>query len=69
MYKGIWNDTDGMMFMVALKSLEEGASQQEKIKLLQEAAIMGQFNHPNVLRLYGVVAEQDTVSLGLCHSL
>ena len=64
MYKGIWHDNDGMMFMVALKSLEEGASQQEKVKLLQEAAIMGQFYHPNVFRLYGVAAEQDMVSLG-----
>ena len=50
-----------MIYEVAIKSLEEGVSKEEKIKLLQEAAIMGQFNHPNVLRLYAVMADSDMV--------
>ena len=50
-----------MIYEVAVKSLTRGASKIEKIKLLQEAAIMGQFNHPNVLKLYGVVLETDLV--------
>ena len=32
------------------------------MRFLQEAAIMGQFCHPNVVRLYGVVTVGDPVS-------
>ena len=59
--RGIWNDPNGMIFEVALKSLKPGASQEERVKLLQEAAIMAQFRHPNVLQSYGVVAQPDLV--------
>ena len=45
-----------------MKTLHTDASQLDKVKLLQEAAIMGQFRHPNVVRLLGVVSEGDTVS-------
>ena len=46
-----------------VKSLKSNAPQEEKIKLLQEAAIMGQFHHPNILQFYGVVNEEPTVSI------
>ena len=29
--------------------------EEEKVKFLQEAAILGQFRHPNVVKLMGVV--------------
>ena len=48
---------------VAVKTLKEGASEEDKVKFLQEAAIMGQFSHPNVVKLYGVVTEGEPVSL------
>ena len=32
-----------------------------RVKLLQEAAIMGQFSHPNVIKLLGVVTKKDSV--------
>ena len=33
-----------------------------QVELLKEAAVMGQFNHANVVALYGVVDTTDTVS-------
>ena len=32
------------------------ADEEDKVKFLQEAAIMAQFKHPNVINLYGVVS-------------
>ena len=37
--------------------------EEEKVRFLQEAAIMGQFSHPNVVKLYGVVTVGEPVSL------
>ena len=48
---------------VAIKTLRREAGEGDKIKFLQEAAIMGQFSHPNVVKLYGVVTEGEPVSL------
>lgn len=40
---------------VAIKTLKSGYSTQQKLDFLGEASIMGQFEHPNVIRLEGVV--------------
>ena len=48
---------------VALKTLRNDASEEEKVKFLQEAAIMGQFHHPNIVKLHGVVTVGEPVSL------
>ena len=47
---------------VAVKKLKEGASQTEKVTFLQEAFVMKQFLHPNILRLVGVVTMSEPVS-------
>lgn len=47
---------------VAVKRLKEGASQAEKVKFLQEAVVMKQFLHPNILRIVGVVTQKEPVS-------
>ena len=47
---------------VAVKQLQSGASEEEKVKFLQEAAINGQFRHPNVVQLMGVVTVGEPVS-------
>ena len=54
---------------VAVKTLKEGAGREDKIKFLQEAAIMGQFSHPNVVKLYGVVTVGEPVSLRFSQSM
>ena len=48
---------------VAVKLLKEGADEIDKVKFLQEAAIMAQFKHPNVVSLHGVVSKTKPVSL------
>ena len=48
--------------LVAVKTLNKGVDEGDKVKFLQEAAIMGQFKHPNVVKLYGVVTEEEPVS-------
>ena len=46
---------------VAVKTTKKYSSDKETIMLLQEAAIMGQFHHPNVVRLFGVVTIGEPV--------
>lgn len=40
---------------VALKTLKAGYTEKQKRDFLAEASIMAQFDHPNVIRLEGVV--------------
>ena len=42
---------------VAIKTLNSNASDRDRLRFLQEAAIMCQFDHENVIKLYGVVTE------------
>ena len=59
---GIWNSPNGSVD-VAIKTFNDDTSEEEKVKFLQEAAIMGQFHHPNIIELYGVVTVGEPVSL------
>ena len=60
--RGIWQSPMGALD-VAVKQLQPGASEEEKVKFLQEAAINGQFRHPNVVQLIGVVTVGEPVSV------
>ena len=60
-YEGIW-DSPSNPVGVAVKMLATKAGESGKVKLLQEAAIMGQFSHPNVVKLKGVVTIGEPVS-------
>ena len=63
-HQGEWTDPGTKQkFAVAVKTLKEGASEEDKVKFLQEAAIMGQFRHTNVVHLHGVITEGECVSL------
>ena len=62
-YQGEWTALELKKKVgIAVKTLKEGAGEGDKVKFLQEAAIMGQFSHPNVVKLYGVITEGEPVS-------
>jgi len=42
---------------VAIKTLNPDTSDKDRLRFIQEAAIMCQFDHKNVIKLYGVVTE------------
>ena len=48
---------------VAVKVCRAGKNDAIKTKFLKEAAIMGQFRHPNVVKLYGVVTMSELVRI------
>ena len=58
--RGLWKDGTRNIH-VAVKLLKEEATETDKVKFLQEAAIMAQFKHPNVVSLYGVVSKTEPV--------
>jgi hypothetical protein len=59
--KGVWLLPGGSKD-VAVKTLKEGSPEVDTVKFLQEAAIHGQFWHPNVVKLMGVVTVGEPVS-------
>ena len=61
-YVGMWNGSKGRS-EVAIKMLNQSSVQPDaRIKFLQEAAIMAQFRHPNIIELYGIVTDGESVS-------
>ena len=65
-YKGVWISATRGNIEVAVKTLKEGSGEEDRVKFLQEAAIMGQFKHPNVVEMCGVVTLGEPVSLQIC---
>ena len=57
--RGEWQNKAGVVQQVAVKMLHD---EEDRTKFLQEAAAMGQFNHPHVARLFGVVTVGKPVS-------
>ena len=67
--RGVWQD-GGRCVDVAVKKLKDDCSEEEGVRFLQEAAIMGQFRHPNIVQLLGVVTIVKPVGAGCtCYSL
>ena len=62
--KGVWKSPSGTTLEVAVKTLSNNAYafEPDRVKFLQEAAIMCQFKHPNVVRINGVVMDKEAVS-------
>ncbi|XP_067826793.1 ephrin type-A receptor 8-like isoform X2 [Heptranchias perlo] len=48
---------------VALKTLKSGYTEKQRRDFLSEASIMGQFDHPNIIRLEGVVTRSKPVMI------
>ena len=59
--RAVWSPATPTGVEVAVKSLEGSLTEEDRVKFLQEAAIMGQFKHPNVIRIFGVISTSDPV--------
>ena len=55
-----WTEGD-VTHEVAIKTLNSQASETDKIRFFQEATIMGQFLHENVIRLYGMIRDDPAM--------
>ena len=64
--QALWKESN---IAVAVKILKNSSSESDKIRFLQEAVIMGQFRHPNVVKLHGVVTTGEPVSQTLSEML
>ena len=53
---------NGTRTSAAVKTLVSKQDNMNKAKLLKEAAIMGQFEHPCVVKLYGLVETSEKVT-------
>ena len=49
---------DEAVMEVAVKSLGKEASEEERVMFLKEAAIMGQFNHPYIVKILGIIDDE-----------
>ena len=65
--KGMWHTEQGELD-VAVKMLNCKASEEATVRFLQEAAIMGQFRHPNIVRLHGVITVGEPVGGLIIHT-
>ena len=54
---GLWSNGSADPVQVAVKTLNSQCSESDRVKFLREAAIMGQFECTNIVRLHGVVTE------------
>jgi len=66
---GTWTDGSADPLQVAVKTLNSKCSESDRVKFLREAAIMGQFQHNNVVQLHGVVTEEQNMMIVLEYML
>ena len=57
----MWNPSLDKKVKVAVKTLNQNVSAKDRVRFLQEAAIMCQFDHENVVKLYGVVTDEPVM--------
>ena len=56
------DDPEGGVKEVTVKTMENGATEEDRVKFLQEAAIMGQFNNPYIIKIHGILTSSQPVS-------
>nr|XP_057932611.1 ephrin type-A receptor 2a isoform X2 [Doryrhamphus excisus] len=56
-FRGVMKTPGRGEVAVAIKTLKQGYSEKQRQDFLSEASIMGQFSHPNIIRLEGVVTK------------
>jgi serine/threonine protein kinase len=59
-YRGVWSHTEAdsdriVKEEVAVKTIDQQGSKEDTVKFLQEAAIMAQFRHSNIVRIKGIL--------------
>ena len=54
----MWKPSADKEVEIAVKSLNVDVTGKNRVRFLQEAAIMCQFDHKNVIKLYGVVTDE-----------
>uniref|UniRef100_A0A674MKD9 receptor protein-tyrosine kinase n=1 Tax=Takifugu rubripes TaxID=31033 RepID=A0A674MKD9_TAKRU len=62
-YKGRLKLPGKRELYVAIKTLKSGYVEKQRRDFLSEASIMGQFDHPNIIRLEGVVTKSRPVMI------
>lgn len=61
--RGRLQQADRQDMLVAIKTLKPGSSDKARSDFLTEASIMGQFEHPNVIFLQGVVTKATPIMI------
>lgn len=61
--QGVWTTEDGEKYQVAVKCLSKEKLQSGTSGFLKEATIMHTIDHESIVRLYGVVLENDSLML------
>uniref|UniRef100_A0A8C9WRI7 Ephrin type-B receptor 3 n=1 Tax=Scleropages formosus TaxID=113540 RepID=A0A8C9WRI7_SCLFO len=61
--RGRLKQTGRREIIVAIKTLKAGYTERQRRDFLSEASIMGQFDHPNIIRLEGVVTKSRPVMI------
>ena len=61
-HRGTWH-IPGQVVDVAVKTIKGNSSEEEKIKFMQEASLMGQFVCPNIVRIHGICLDNSDVSI------
>jgi ephrin-B len=61
-YRGVWSHRKAgsdqiVKEEVAVKTIDHEVTQEDKVKFLQEAAIMAQFKHSNIVEIRGVLTQ------------
>ncbi|XP_065899211.1 uncharacterized protein [Dysidea avara] len=59
--RAIWKPSSHKKVEVAVKTLNANVSTKDRVRFLQEAAIMCQFDHENVVKLHGVVTDEPVM--------
>lgn len=66
-YRGLLqvNETEsgGSVKQVAIKTMQQGASEEDRVMFIQEAVIMGQFNNPYIIEIYGIFTSSQSVRM------
>ncbi len=61
-YRGEWCHSEKEE-EVAVKSMDSKVTEDNRVKFLQEAAIMGQFKHCNILSIRGIISDKPVSQL------